>query len=240
MMKKMAWLALALMLAIAPMAGAQALGEIEDAGAIVQTACNIVQSGEYYLVYCFAQVHNNTDQIICLDQGTFQLTGGDQLLAMEPISQLWPYYLAPGEDGYLFDIASFEPDENGNPVLPNVTGLHYDVRYMTIDPMHAGNALRAAGRIEPGPRSGEMDIVCEIENPTGQDAYDATLAFGLYTEAGQMVYADGTTLYDVGIPAGGKVLVRLEVEDALAEQWATYGATPTRIDVTAMFSSGGD
>ena len=54
-MKKAAML---LALALALMTGVPALAQ--DEGAIVQSSCNIVQSGEYVLVYCFAQVHNPT------------------------------------------------------------------------------------------------------------------------------------------------------------------------------------
>ena len=64
MKKYWVWIALAAML----LCGAVGLADSE--GVIVQSSCNILQSGEYYLVYTFAQVHNNSDSIICLDQGT--------------------------------------------------------------------------------------------------------------------------------------------------------------------------
>ena len=44
-----------------------------------------------------------------------------------------------------------------------------------------------------------------------------------------MVYADGTTLQDVGIPAGGTVLVRFDVDEAFVTQWQSYGAMPTQV-----------
>lgn len=211
----------------------------EDEGVIVQSSCNIVKSGQYYLVYCFAQVHNNTDQIICLDEGNFQLSNGEQLLAIDEVSQLWPYFLAPGEDGYLFDIVSFEPNEDGV-VVPTVTGLNYDIKYMTIDPSYGGQALETQARIELNEQSGEMSVLCEITNPTDVDAYDPTIAFGLYTSGGQMVYADGVSLYDVGIPAGGKILTRFYVEKALVEQWQSYNAFPEHVRTNAMFRGNED
>ena len=53
-MKKM----LALMLMMLAMTAA---GVAEQVGTVLQSSCSIVQTGEYYLAYCFAQVHNNTD-----------------------------------------------------------------------------------------------------------------------------------------------------------------------------------
>lgn len=217
--------------------GAPVLADSE--GTIVQSSCNIVKSGDYYLVYCYAQVHNNSDEIICLDEGTFELSGGEQLLYSGQVSQLWPYFIAPGEDGYLFDIASFEPNENGA-VVPNVTGLHYNLRYMTIDPAYAGQQLEIVPRIEKGAAEDELSIVCEVRNPTQKDAYDATVAFGLYTDGGSMIYADGRTLSDVGIPAGGTTLVRFDLDELFIEQWMSYGAAPSKVRATAMFRSNDD
>ena len=50
-----------------------------------------------------------------------------------------------------------------------------------------------------------------------------------------MIYADGVTLKDVGIPAGGEVLLRFPVDDSFVEQWSGYGAAPAYAQVNAMF-----
>ena len=223
---------LALVLALMP--GALALAQ--DEGAIVQSSCNIVQSGEYVLVYCFAQVHNNSDQTICLDEGTLRLMNGEQALSENRVSRLWPSFLSPGADGYLFDIVSFEPGEG----VPAITGLDYDVGYMTVNPAYAGQALEAQARIELNDVTGRMSVVCEIINPTDEAAFGASAAFGLYTDAGQMVCADGMRLQDIGIPAGGSVMVRFDVEDELAAQWRSYDALPTQVRASAMFSANED
>ncbi|MBE5799950.1 MAG: hypothetical protein E7321_08380 [Clostridiales bacterium] len=226
-MKKFLTIALLIIFALAAPAYA------EEPGVIVQSSCSIVESGEYYLVYCFARVHNNSDQVLCLDEGTFQIFSGEEPVAVEDVSQLWPYFVAPGADGYLFDIVPFES-------MPQVTGLEYTVRYLTINSAYAGEALDTQSYVEIDDESGEMSVVCEISNPTDADAYNAAISIGLYTDAGQMVYADGRNLQDVGIPAGGKVLVRFGVESALAEQWMSYDALPTQVHTNAMFRTSSD
>ena len=221
-------------LALALMLGTGALAQ--DEGTIVQSSCNIVQSGEYYLVYCFAQVHNNTEETICLDEGNLYVMGGEEAIGSERISRLWPSMLAPGQDGYLFNIVTFEPGAG----IPSVTGLNYDLTYMTLNPAYGGQALDAQARIEVNDITGRMSVVCEVSNPTDEDAFGAMLATGLYTDAGQMVYADGLQLSDIGIPAGGRVLVRLDVDEELAQQWASYDALPTQAHVNVMFSTNED
>ena len=226
MKKMLAALALALTLPTC------ALGDSD--GVIVQSSCNIVQSGDYYLAYCFAQVHNNASTVICLDQGTFDLQSGETLLSTSEVSQIWPYFLSPGEDGYLFDIVSFEPDENGNPVIPSITGISYNVTYLPVDNAYASYDLSAVSEIAQDV-SGDVSVVCRLTNSTDMDAYNPTVALGLYTDDGTMVYADGTTLQDVGIPAGGTVLVRFDVDDVFVKQWQSYGAMPTQANTNASF-----
>ena len=230
MMRK--WFLGALM---ALMVGLFAAGALADGeGVVVNSSCNIVQSGEYYLVHCYAQIHNNSNQIICLEQGTFELHNGEQLLASQAVSQIWPYFINPGEDGYVFDVVAFEPDENGQPVVPTVTGVVYDIRYMTVDTQFASEKLTTEAEIVRD-AAGGMDILCRVTNTTAMDAYDSTLAFALYTQSGNMIYADGTTLKDVGIPVGGTILLRFPVEDELVKQWDSYGMRAPEVRVTAPF-----
>ena len=163
-----------------------------------------------------------------------RLQSGETLLSTSEVSQIWPYFLSPGEDGYLFDIVSFEPDENGNPVIPSITGISYNVTYLPVDNAYASYDLSAVSEITQDV-SGDVSVVCRLTNSTDMDAYTPTVALGLYTDDGTMVYADGTTLQDVGIPAGGTVLVRFDVDDVFIKQWQSYGAMPTQANTNASF-----
>jgi len=220
------------------MAGAfAALADSE--GTVVQASCSVVKSGAYHLVYCYGQIHNNTNQIICLERGTFELQSGEQSLVSQDVDQIWPYFINPGEDGYVFDMVAFEPDESGNPVVPQITGLSYDITYMTVDEKFAAKDLSAVAEIEQD-AGGGLTVVCTLTNDNDEAAYDPTVAFALYTDGGAMVYADGMTLRNVGLPAGETMLMRFPVDDAITEQWTTYGANITGVQVNASFSSGTD
>ena len=211
----------------------------DSEGTVVQASCSVVKSGAYHLVYCYGQIHNNTNQIICLERGTFELQSGEQSLVSQDVDQIWPYFINPGEDGYVFDMVAFEPDESGNPVMPQITGLSYDITYMTVDEKFAAKDLSAVAEIEQD-AGGGLTVVCTLTNDNDEAAYDPTVAFALYTDGGAMVYADGMTLRNVGLPAGETMLMRFPVDDAIAEQWTTYGANITGVQVNASFSSGTD
>lgn len=226
----------ALLAAFALMTGA-ALADSE--GAIVQSSCNIVQTGDYCLVYCYAQVHNNSSDIICLEQGTLELHGGEQLLASQEVSGIWPSFVNPGEVGYMFDVVVFEPDESGQPFVPQVTGVEYDIQYMNVETAFASMPLEAQAEVVRDARGG-MTVNLLVTNHTEMDAFDPIIAFGLYTDGGAMVYADGSTLRNVGIPAGNSMLMRFPVDDEIVAQWDTYGANVTQANVSACFRNDSD
>ena len=210
----------------------------DDEGVIVQSSCNIVQSGDYYLVYCYAQVHNQSDQIICLEEGTLELRNGEQLVADAEVTQMWPYFVNPGEDGYLVNVVAFEPNEDGV-VVPTISWLEYFVQYMTVDTQFAGEKLQCASRLERD-ADGSLYVICELQNPTQIPAYDPSVTFGLYTENGAMIYADGRTLQGVGVPAGGTTLARFMVDAIFLDQWDSYGASPAQVQAKAIFRNDAD
>ena len=226
----------ALMTAFMLMAGA-ALADSE--GAIVQSSCSVVPSGDYCLVYCYAQVHNNSSDIICLEQGTFELHSGEQLLASQAVDGVWPSLVNPGEVGYMFDVVVFEPDENGQTFMPQITGVEYDIQYMTVESSFASLPLDAQAEIVRDARGG-MTVNLLVSNNSGADAFDPTIAFGLYTDGGAMVYADGSTLRNIGIPAGDSMLMRFPVDEEIVAQWDTYGANVTQANVSACFRNDAD
>ena len=243
MRRRLSVLALVLLLALSvPCVPALCETTAQDGTLLVevaQTACNIVRSGDYYLVYCYAQVHNQSGQILCLDEGHFELYNGDQLLATQSVTRLWPYFLSPGEDGYLFDVVAFEPNEDGS-FVPSVSGLDYFVKYMPVDSQFAGMALPVSPSIERDASTGKLHVVCELSNPSAAPAYDPSVTFGLYLDSGAMLYADGVTLQNVGIPAGGTTLVRFPVDDTVAKQWESYGVTPARVQAKAIYRADSD
>ena len=122
--------------------------------------------------------------------------------------------------------------ENPDIVKENIKKKFQDAKLPLVDEVIA---LDAEARIETDATTGEMMVICEIDNPTQMDAFDPTVTFGLYTAGGDLIYADGATQQSVGIPAGGKMMVRFFVDKAFVEQWRSYQALPASARVSASF-----
>ena len=123
--------------------------------------------------------------------------------------------------------------------MPQVTNVAYDIQYMTVNSQYASRDLSAVAELERGD-TGELTVVCHITNGTDVDAYAPTIVFGLYAENGGMLYADGTTLQHVGIPAGSSLLLRFPVDDELVAQWDVYGMSAAEVRVSAAFRNDED
>ena len=55
-----------------------------------------------------------------------------------------------------------------------------------------------------------------------------------------LTHREFRTILRIGIPAGGSVMVRFDIEEELTEQWRSYDALPTQVRAGAMFSANED
>ena len=216
-----------------------ALALCEGELTVLQSSCSIVSYGEVYRVHCFAQVHNYSDQVVGMQTGSFRVMNGETVIAEEEVDRLWPYFLGPGEDGYVFGTAVFNPDENGNPVVPSVTGLNYTFETMEVRSGTANQQLFAQAEIERM-GSGSCLVTCTVENTGEITAYNPVIAFGLYTGSGTMIYADGKQLEQIGIVPGSSIVIRFPISLQLTKQWDDYGVTPDEIKLSASYRADED
>ena len=172
----------------------------DEGATVVQSSCSIMEAENSVILYCYAQVYNGTGNVVCMEEGQFELRSGDDILATGSVEQMTPYFLRPGEEGYLYDAV----------------------------------VLDSAGEEEDG----SLAVLLHLSNPHKEEAWSPTMAFGLYTEGGALLYCDGRTLENVGIPSGGEMTVRFDVSRSFAERWAEYGADPAEVRATA--DCGGD
>ncbi len=215
---------------------AAALPALADPGAnVIQSSCSIMEADNSFIVYCYAQVYNGTSNVVCMEKGSFELRSGDDMLVSGSVEQMTPYFLKPGESGYLYDAAVLDRAEGEG--VPSITGLSYNINYYTVDDAFANRDLVVTGEQQREP-DGSLAVLLRVQNPLEEEAWSPTLAFGLYTEGGALLYCDGRTLENVGIPAGGEMTVRFDISKLFAERWAEYGADPAQVKATA--DCGGD
>ena len=223
-------------IALALLALAAALPVLADPGAnVIQSSCSIMEADNSFIVYCYAQVYNGTSNVVCMEKGSFELRSGDDMLVSGSVEQMTPYFLKPGESGYLYDAAVLDRAEGEG--VPSITGLSYNINYYTVDDAFANRDLVVTGEQQREP-DGSLAGLLRVQNPREEEAWSPTLAVGLYTEGGALLYCDGRTLENVGIPAGGEMTVRFDISKLFAERWAEYGADPAQVKATA--DCGGD
>ncbi len=238
-MKKMMSAVLAAALALGGMALAEE-AEIEASGVISQAACSIQQADEGYTVYCYAQIFNNSDHVIALEDGMLEVISGEQLLADQQVERIWPSFINPGEHGYVYDVVRIIGEEGETVELPQVTGIDYRLEYMPVDVAYGNRKLSVTAAMTQMREDGPITVTCELVNDTDTDAEEPTVSYGLFTENGTLVYAGARTLEDIVLPAGQRIAVTFEIGDSFVQQWISYGAKPTQAQVSAVYRDNDD
>ncbi|MBR1709378.1 MAG: hypothetical protein IJ719_11180 [Clostridia bacterium] len=215
------------------------MASAEDTIRVVQTACNILVYGDECQVFCCAQVHNDTNRILGIESGTVRLLYEDTVVAEEEVERLWPYFLDPGGDGYLFQLIRFLPDAQGNPVIPAITGVIYDLNTMNVPATMQNQMLESTLEIERT-QNGGYAIVVSAKNAGEETVWDTMITYGLYTSGGSLLYADGESFDQMGISPGSQLEKRFSINSQIVAQWENYGVEPAEFRVFAYYRSDTD
>ncbi len=74
-------------------------------------------------------------------------------------------------------------------------------------------------------------IILTVTNSTDKTVYDALLVVGVYDQDGTLLYADDDVIYRVGIPAGGTLEYRLDVNTDIVAYWKANSIQPISAEV---------
>ena len=180
-----------------------------------------------FYAYIFVEVTNSGDKNVEFGSGILEVLNadGDALESFELYSA-YPEVLAPGEVGYISyyrgvdDAKSIEdmPD-----YLLTVSGKS--------SKDEAPQRLSATAVVEEVPywSDTQYQVTITITNESDKTLYDAYVPFAVYDAAGKLLYADYTTLYNVGLPSGSTIEVRQTINDAFLTLWKTAGTIPTTV-----------
>ncbi|MBQ9010482.1 MAG: hypothetical protein IJ088_14315 [Clostridia bacterium] len=206
---------------------------------VVQTSCNILVAEEECRIVCCAQVHNDSDRLAGLEHGLLRLTNGGEVIAEESVSRIWPYFLDPGGDGYVFETVTFYPDEDGNLEVPSITGVSFEMNAMDVPVSVENNMLRAEMHIERMETGGYI-MACTLANDEAETAWNPQVTFGLYTDGGSLLYADGQSLDNIGISGGNQLELRFMINPQIVAQWGGYGVEPAEVRVKGYYRQESD
>jgi len=201
---------------------------------VVQTSCNILMGEDECRIVCCAQVHNDSDHLAGLEHGFFRLINGEEVIAEEGIRRIWPYFLDPGGDGYVFETVTFYPDEDGHLEAPAITGVTFELNDMNVPLTVENNRLNTEMHIERTETDGYI-MACTLKNDAMETAWNPQVSFGLYTEDGLLLFADGKSLDNIGISGGNQIEIQFIVNPQIVAQWGEYGVEPAEVRVAGYY-----
>lgn len=173
--------------------------------------------------YCFAELTNTGDKNVEFGSGVLEILNAEgDVTDTDDAYISYPNVIAPGEKAYvrlwsmvsdaekLEDISDYTLTLTGKTSKENV-------------PVH----LTASAVVREGEQWGEKvyTMVATVTNETSETVYQPNVVLAAYDADGKLLYADVTTLYSVGIPAGQTVEVLITVDSSVSDQWTETPAT---------------
>ena len=210
-------------------ATALAAGKLEIASQNIYT---LMPYSDTVQAYAYAQVENTGDKTIYYSDGLFELYDAEgEVLASEAYLTCCPKVLQPGEKGYLFTsyvrlddgVAQDAVDDYMLDVTGKGKGDYVVTRYPATVELE----------IVEDKYSKEMNMYVTIENNSDKTVYDMNIVAAVLDANGAPVFAENTTFYNMGIPAGMKAVAVLDVTSAVIDFFDTNGFVPTSVDCIA-------
>lgn len=203
-----------------PAAGGK-LEIVEENALFIQSYSNL----QY--VYAVVKNYGTADAYVqdCLLK-VFDAQGNE--IAVKEYGDTNAAYLKPGES----TVISMNADvEEATPASYTLTITQGEDAYYANTRYDAQTKL--ALNVEDG-WSVRNYLYASVTNNTDDTVYDLEAAFALRDEDGSIIYVDDKTCYDLGIPSGGSVIVRLDIPDEFMEYYEANGIKPAAVDVIAF------
>ncbi len=188
----------------------------------------------YYLAYCFAQVHNNASTVICLDRGTFDLQSGETLLSTSGSRRFGRTSSTPARTAIC--LTSFPSSRMKTAARRSLHHGHFhNLTYLPVDAAFAklrpfggfGNRsgrLRHSGCDLPPDQFDEMDAITRPWPSAQRYGQRRDALFGRYDAPGRG-YSGRRHGAESSFRRGR----------AFVAQWQSYGAMPTQVHTNASF-----
>lgn len=200
--------------------GAGKLEVVSENGMFVKGYSN------YY--YVFAKVQNTGDAAVRIDE--CKLTVLDEAgaeIASRDYGDTFARFLKPGESTFVkiyADVGEAIPAAYQLTVTQNDNVYSEDVRY----PADAEMLLN----VDEGWTVGNY-MVALVSNDTDEVLYDVEVAMALLDNDGRIVYIDDKHCFNMGIPAGSDIYVKLEIPEEFIEYYNTNGVKLQSVEAFA-------
>ena len=225
MQRKTIALVLACLMALVLFTGtAQAAGK----ATVTQEAFYVRPYSDYHAGEIYAEITNTGDRPVIFNNGLIELFNADgDAIESANLYSAYPDVLAPGEIGYLYRTIS---------VKEAVEVDYIDDYALTVSGKNetSKETIRLAsegtfGEYQRSKYSTEYAMFANVTNNTEDIMRNVTVVFALYDGNDKLLYADSTTLYNLGIPPEQTVEIRVSVDKRLLEAWTAEDTMPARI-----------
>ncbi len=223
-MKRFVSLLMALCLTLCCSA-ALAAGKLE----VTQETYVAVESYGSCTGYLYAEITNTGNSNAEFDSGVLEvLSENGDVTDTSAIYSAYPNVLAPGEKAYLVERIYAEDGVQ----LSEIADHSLSVLGKTSKDEAAAH-LDASAVVEAyeGWDGTDYRIILTVTNSTDKTVYDALLVVGVYDQDGTLLYADDDVIYRVGIPAGGTLEYRLDVNTDIVACWKANSIQPISAEV---------
>ena len=211
-------------------------GALANNGLIVreETYTAVELFSDSYYGYVFAQLENTGDTDAYFDKGELTISdaaGGT--LAQKAFLTSYTKVIAPGETAYLFAYSAVE----GAKEIEDLAAYRLAVEGSeSIEKPPVVLTVTEAAYVQEADLFGEAidKIYITAKNETQEAVFTPSVAFGLYDEAGRLIYVDAMTQFDMGVPAGESFIMTFTIDDAFRAVWDAQGVAPARVEAVAI------
>lgn len=197
-----------------------------------ETYTPIEMYSDSFYAYIFAEVTNTGDKNVEFGSGIFEVLNADgDAIESFDLYSAYPEVLAPGEVGYVAYYRSVD-DAKSLEDIPDYMLTISGKSSKDDAPVH----MTATGVVEEVPywSDTQYQVTVTITNNTDKTIYDAYVTYGIYDANGTLLYADYTTLYNMGVPAGSTVEVRQTIGEAFLKLWKANGTVPATVNAVVF------
>lgn len=221
-MKKFVSLLLALCLTLCCTA-ALAAGKLE----VTKETYVATESYGMCIGYLYAEVTNTGDSNVEFSSGIVEiLSESGDVTDTDTVYLTYPNILAPGEKGYIINSSYVDSDkvsdiaDHALTVVGKTSKEEPTTRY------------DATATVESYEQWGNTcyRMVVTVTNNTSETLYDADVVAAVYDADGNLLYAGDYTMYNIGVPAGSSMEVRIDVDSNISAQWLANSVEPASVE----------
>ena len=208
---------------------------------VVNTMYQIIPYYDSAIGVYYAEVVNNGDTLICLDDERSRVEVMDSegnVVLSEEIWNTTPAVLAPGETGYVVPFRMYMDEVDVSALTDYAIHLYAEeatyfdpTAYLPVD------GISAEFRVETDDWGDAVTtLYTTFTNTSDQVAYNFNFVLGVYDEGGALIYTCDASTFDVGVPVGESVIVRSKIDEVITSYWAENGIVPASVNVIGYYN----